>query len=106
MRKGLSFTLTIVVIAVVLLISGFTLVSLGQVSFSQFGSLFGSQSEEYNADLLRQQCLSEKTRLCDSGAEGTDWAEQALADGRTCQEWAQEENIFGAGGEESIPACD
>lgn len=108
--KGLSFTLTIVVVAVVLLVAAFTVMGIGGGFISDFGGILSSGSPS-DQDFLRQQCLDEKTRLCSDSDfvqqldDEREWARNARAEGETCWTLAEDEQIFGPDGAEDIPPC-
>lgn len=111
-RKGISFTVTLIVVALVLLATGITVITLGQNSISGFADIFTSNTDDSESDIARQQCNREKSRICSSQpgkhwalSDGS-WARDAAHNGRSCRDWAEEEQIYGLRGISSIPTCE
>ena len=105
MRKGVSFTLVIIVSALIMIVAAATLIISSQGILGQIGSFLraGSPSE---ADEARSYCLERKMQACQSLEDGSqEWAENLVFEGRSCRDWAEQENIFGSDGVESIPPC-
>lgn len=112
MRKGMSFTLTLLIVALVLLAVGITIITLGQNSIGSVGDIFRSNTDNSEVDLARQNCNQERQRICRQRSlelwlhGGISWAQQASHEGRSCYAWAEEEQIFGVGGTSRIPSCE
>lgn len=112
MRKGMSFTLTLLIVALVLLAVGITIITLGQNSISSVGDIFRGNTEDSEGDIARQNCNQERQRICRQRTTelwlhgGLTWATQASHNGRSCYEWADQEQIFGLGGTDRIPSCE
>lgn len=105
MKKGISFTLVLIVSALVLLITATVLTVSSQGILGQFTDFLegGSPTE---TDEIRSYCSERKIEACQNlEPDSREWAEEVTIEGRTCMEWAEEENIFGNQGAESIPPC-
>ena len=105
MRKGVSFTLVIIVSALIMIVAATTLIISSQGILGQIGSFLEAGSPT-QADEARSYCLERKIQACQSLEDGSqDWAEDVVYEGSSCSEWAEEENVFGPDGVESIPPC-
>lgn len=111
MRKGMSFTLTLLIVAMVLLAVGITIITLGQNSIGSVGDIFRGSTGDSEVDIARQNCNQERQRICRQrtlelwiNQEAT-WAEQAVHEGKSCSDWAEQDLIYGGGGTDAIPDC-
>lgn len=105
MRKGVSFTLVIIVSSLIMIIGAVTLLVSSQGIFDQIG-VFLQEGSPSEPDDARSYCLERKLQACQSLEEGSqDWADNVVFEGRSCSDWAEQENIFGSDGVESIPPC-
>lgn len=109
MRKGISMTLTILVVALVLLATTIALMTLGTNVTQRISQIVG-QGQGDEAELARQHCERRRDVICAQADleewEETNrldqWAEQANYEGRTCKKWQEDEQIYGSSG---IPEC-
>ncbi len=105
MRKGMSFTLTMIIVAIVLLIAAVTITGIGSGFFSDFSGFLDAGAPE-DTELIRQNCLDKKVTVCaQETITGTDWASQVTVQDRSCREWADQEDVFGPDGTADIPPC-
>lgn len=108
-RHGISMTLTILVVALVLLATTIALMTLGTNVTDRISQIVGG-GQGSETDLARQHCERRRDVICAQAdleqweETGTldKWAEQASYEGQTCEQWQEEESIYGSSG---IPEC-
>lgn len=109
-RKGISFTLTLLVVGLVLLATAMALIVLGTDVTQRIGDIVGQGSSD-QSDLAKNHCDRQRDTICaDADLEQWEedeildrWADQATYEDRTCRQWQIDELIYGTTG---VPPCD
>lgn len=105
-RHGISLPMNYVVIGLIVLVTAATVLLYFTGTIGTVSGIFESDLNSSAKGVARNQCLSQKPRICSQGdVTGTDWADQATYKGKACSTWQEQQHIFGAGGEEDIPTC-
>lgn len=91
MRKGVSLTMTYVVIALILISTASMLILYFSGSMEEFQGIISAESGESQQQLARENCLTEKRQLCSQDkfrnpASGDPrWYDVAEYDGKKCK---------------------
>lgn len=107
--KGISLSLTILVVAIVLLSTAAAMMFLGGNVTSRIGQIVG-EGQRDQGQLARQNCEQQRDVICAqqdleewAPNDLDQWAEEATYDGRTCRQWQEDEQIYGPDG---VPECE
>jgi hypothetical protein len=103
--KGLSLSLNMIVIALVVSLVAITVIVAFSSNFSTIESFIGGGIDDSTLDLAGENCISDYQRLCNmpgypDGA--TNWSEDSTFNGQTCRHWIEQGalggNVRGCGG--------
>ncbi len=98
MRKGLSLSMNMIVIALIISLVAITVLVAFSSNFETINSFISGGIDDATLDLAAENCLADFDRLCakTSYEEGdTSWATDATYNGRTCEYWINQGALGG-----------
>lgn len=101
-RKGISLSMSYVVIGLILLTTAFAIVTFFVGGIDQVSRIVGVNLGQSERDVVRQYCMNRKPVACQGYSSGEDgWANDVIYNGTSCYQWQQDQQIFG----DEIPTC-
>jgi len=104
MRRNGLLPIKIAVLALIAVVVALTAITNFTDVFGRFTQQSGGQLDASERQNIRNNCMAQRFQACEGLSSGsTDWAQSASYEGKTCEAWHEDNQIFGENSE--IPPC-